>query len=446
MESLKQQRKYGKAKTMRRRLMGAGLLTAALAGLILIIPTGSDYTASQRETASTGITEELVITEIAQSTDEAPVLASLEKEPSGEVALGFSPSGTPEYVTTQVPYIEIPAPVLLADNWMPSAPPANIGDGDAQPAVQAPGPRAPAVAGVPGGGSDRPQGTGAPWPGGGSPGGGNSGPRSPSSPSTSGPSAPPSDPMPGDNGPLVAGPPATSNPGPQTASVPDAPANPPASNQPGPVDLPTDLNGPLVAGNDVPRNDWNSPGNSPGILEIDGPFTLGAADTLLFEILGPNPGVGGYDQLIVNGDVTLDAGNVVFAFINGYAPDVLTAFELILADSIQVGSGVSFHYGFFGTDHSEHAPYDLSAYDRWIDPLTTPVSGISMSVTEASSDNVRDGLLAIEYGNGRQSPPAGGDDPQPFDPIDIGAEIPAPAPLLLLATGLLLAGSFRRRA
>ena len=457
MESLKQQRTYGKAKTMRRRLMGAGLLTAALAGLILIIPTGSDYTASQREAASNGITEELVITEIAQSTGGAPVLVSLEEEPTGELALGFSPSGTPEYVTTQVPYIEIPSPVLLADNRMPSAPPANIGDVDAQPAVQAPGPRAPAIAGVPGG-TGGPNGSGPQGPGpslgGGAPGGGSS-PGNPSSPSTSGPSSPPSDPTPGDNGPMVAGPtatpPATTNPGPQTASVPNAPANPPANNQPGPAALPDELTGPVVGANDDPKDDWLSPGHSPGIMEVDN-FTL-SGQTLLFEIFGPKPDEPDiqYDQLIVTGDVILDSGNIVFAFINGYDPviDPNALFNLIVAGEIygtdadgkeiandQDFDGVNFYYGFFDKSYPEHAPYDLSEYFVW-----TADSRIQRDFIYGT--DTRD-LLQISYKD--PTPKDATEGPkQRFDPVDIGAEIPAPAPLLLLATGLLLAGSFRRR-
>ena len=372
------------------------------------------------------------------------------------MALGFSASGEPEYVTTQPPLIEIPAPLLVADIWMPSSP-SSTGDLDAQPMIQSQGPRSPTVAGVPGGRhSSGPQGFGASSPGGGSPGGGKSGPRNPSSPTASGPTAPPSDPTPGDNGPLVAGPtttpPNTSNPGPQTASVPDAPANPPASNQPGPVDLPDALTGPVVGANDDPQNKWLSPGNSPGKLEIDGPFTLGEEDTLLFEILGNTPGEGGYDQLIVHGDVEFLGGNIVFAFINGYDPtDEL--FKLILADGDIIGGNlVNYYYGFFDKQsYPEHAPYDLAEYNVW-----TEASGVTKNIIGGDTLDGRDrlevtyvqpdGLPETDKGKGT------------FDPVDIGAEIPAqrlllvtaeipaPAPLLLLATGLLLAGSFRRRA
>jgi hypothetical protein len=428
MKDLEQQREYRKEKTMRRRLFGGGLLTAALAGLILIIPTGSDYTVSQRDSAPDGITEELVITEIAESTDEAPFLTSLEEEPTGEVALGFSSSGNPEYVTAQPPLIEIPGPILVADNWTPSSP-VSTGDTDAQPMIQPQGPRAPTIAGVPGGDSG-PRGSGAPWPGGGSPGGGgNSGPRSPSSPISSGPAAPPSDPMPGDNGPMVAGP---------TTS-------PPANNQPGPVDLPDELSGPVVGSNDDPQNDWFSPGNSPGTAEITGDFTLNAGETLLFEILGTEAGID-YDQLIVSGDVALlDGSNIVIAFIDNFpleetALAALYEFELILAETIALEAGVNFYYGFFDPADNAlwnlHAPQDLSYYSEW-----SADSGITKEVS-AQEDQSGQRLL-VTYAPGKEaSEPVSGPD-EAFTPA---VNIPTPGPLLLLATGLLLAGSFRRRA
>ena len=416
------------------------------------------------------------------------MLSSLDEEPGGEVALGFSASGEPEYVTTQPPLIEIPAPLLVADIWMPSSP-SSTGDLDAQPMIQSQGPRSPTVAGVPGGRhSSGPQGFGASSPGGGSPGGGKSGPRNPSSPTASGPTAPPSDPTPRENGPLVAGPaatppstsnpgpqtasipdapanppatanpgpsappPVTSNPGPQTASVPDAPANPPANSQPGPVDLPDALTGPVVGLNNNPQDDWLSPGHSPGIRYED-TFELNGR-TLLFEILGPSAEDPiQYDQLIVEGIVNLNYGNIVFAFINGY-PDAASTdwFDLIIADIINLEDAVAFYYGFFDESFPEHAPYDLAEYSPWTDGKGDIFGDLDKG---ESVDRVKDGLLAIRYDSRADDgqttianlvADSGDNGEGTFNPVDIGAEIPAPAPLLLLATGLLLAGSVRRRA
>jgi hypothetical protein len=81
-----------------------------------------------------------------------------------------------------------------------------------------------------------------------------------------------------------------------------------------------------------------------------------------------------------------------------------------------------------------HAPYDLSYYDIW-----TSGSGIAKDIVAVDGQKA----LQVKY-EGTSSPNTNtrSGDPQPFDPINI----PTPAPLLLLATGLLLAGSFRRRA
>jgi len=57
---------------------------------------------------------------------------------------------------------------------------------------------------------------------------------------------------------------------------------------------------------DVMNNGSVEPGNSPGILTINGNFTQGPGGTLVFEIEGPpNPGID-HDQLIVNGLVNLE--------------------------------------------------------------------------------------------------------------------------------------------
>ena len=230
---------------------------------------------------------------------------------------------------------------------------------------------------------------------------------------------------------------------PPTSSNPNTPAN----NQPGPVNLPDQLTGPVVGSNADPQDDWLSPGNSPGILEVYENFTLRDGDTLLFEILGPNPGVGGYDQLIVNGDVELLGGNIVIAFINGYpkeASDLL--FDLIVAKSITYGENpgdVNFYYGFFDDPYLMHAPYDLNYYTLWTDDITKLSKEIAdLDEQEALRIGYYGRPPVIASVQSVQDEPK----PQPFEPVlTIGAEIPTPAPLLLLATGLLLAGSFRRR-
>ncbi len=62
-----------------------------------------------------------------------------------------------------------------------------------------------------------------------------------------------------------------------------------------------------------------APGNSPGILTIDGNFAQGAGGRTEIEIGGPDPGTG-FDQLAITGSAALD-GTLALATINGYAPD-----------------------------------------------------------------------------------------------------------------------------
>ena len=69
-----------------------------------------------------------------------------------------------------------------------------------------------------------------------------------------------------------------------------------------------------------------APGNSPGILTIDGDYTQGAAGTLAIEIQGTTPG-DQYDRLIVNGQAnlagTLDVSLTDFTPSNGDTFDIL---------------------------------------------------------------------------------------------------------------------------
>ena len=67
------------------------------------------------------------------------------------------------------------------------------------------------------------------------------------------------------------------------------------------------LGGNQNVGQSVLNNGLVSPGNSPGILTINGNFDQSSDGTLLIEIFGLMPGVGGHDQVIVmGGDVSLD--------------------------------------------------------------------------------------------------------------------------------------------
>jgi len=230
-------------------------------------------------------------------------------------------------------------------------------------------------------------------------------------------------------------------PAPMFSSAPDGPAQGPET-----IDLSGKPIGPSVTSASDPADDWFSPGHSPGIAQVDGDFALGGR-TLLFEILGTEPGLM-YDQLQVAGDVLLDSGNVVFAFINGYVPNNASdLFELILADSIEVYfDEVDFYYGFFDPKLGDpswdlHAPKDFSLYRTWDGTSGITMTDADRTVTLQENVGTFGGLFGIQYdAKARQAAavaPATLTEPvsQPFTPLRI--PVPAPAPLLLLAAGFI---------
>lgn len=72
-----------------------------------------------------------------------------------------------------------------------------------------------------------------------------------------------------------------------------------------------------------------SPGSSPGTLTVEGDFEMEEGAHLTLEIGGATPQVG-YDQILVDGDVTL-RGIVDLKFINNFQPHVGDVFNLLSA-------------------------------------------------------------------------------------------------------------------
>jgi len=194
------------------------------------------------------------------------------------------------------------------------------------------------------------------------------------------------------------------------------------------------LGDPVAMVPDQPGDDWISPGNSPGTLEVNGDFVLDGR-TLLFEILGTEAGVD-YDQLIVNGEVDLNEGNVVFAFLDAYVPEKEDIFDVILADLIDIKADVDFYYGFFPSDPwGSSAPRILSEYTIWTDEVT---SGLAVDVLGSQGDQ----RLRAQY-KPPGVPDSSGQGPDAVvTPVPIA--LPGAAPLLLAGV-LALGASIRRR-
>ncbi len=74
-----------------------------------------------------------------------------------------------------------------------------------------------------------------------------------------------------------------------------------------------------------------APGNSPGILTINGDFTLDVGSILQIQIAGAAPGL--FDQLLVSGSVDFVPGShIEFTFLDGYLPQMDDIFSFITAD------------------------------------------------------------------------------------------------------------------
>ena len=82
----------------------------------------------------------------------------------------------------------------------------------------------------------------------------------------------------------------------------------------------------------VAQGGFISPGNSPGLLTIDGSYEQDGGGTFEAEIGGTDPG-NGYDQIQVTGAAVL-GGNLNVRLVNGFAPAVGQSFRLVNAASV----------------------------------------------------------------------------------------------------------------
>ncbi|WP_161602096.1 putative Ig domain-containing protein [Tautonia marina] len=76
-----------------------------------------------------------------------------------------------------------------------------------------------------------------------------------------------------------------------------------------------------------------SPGNSPGVLTIQGNYTQGPEGTLEIEVAGPGAGTQ-YDQLVVTGNAVID-GTLRLVFLDGYVPQDGESFTFLVSEGIQ---------------------------------------------------------------------------------------------------------------
>lgn len=78
----------------------------------------------------------------------------------------------------------------------------------------------------------------------------------------------------------------------------------------------------------IPMEGQLNPGNSPGLLRIEGSLTMTRTARLVLEMAGTTPGTQ-YDVLQVTGDLDLQGGQIELRFIDGFAPRTDDRFVLL---------------------------------------------------------------------------------------------------------------------
>ncbi len=101
----------------------------------------------------------------------------------------------------------------------------------------------------------------------------------------------------------------------------------------GPVSLDAGgtLKGSGTVGGDLNNEGILSPGNSPGIIVVNGNYAQAVTGSLEIEVQGTNPSTPDFDQLFVNGTVTL-AGALDVSLLNGFAPSAGDSFQILSND------------------------------------------------------------------------------------------------------------------
>ena len=149
------------------------------------------------------------------------------------------------------------------------------------------------------------------------------------------------------------------------------------------------LGGHQTIGQSVLNNGLVSPGNSPGILNIDGDFAQSSDGTLLIEIEGLDPGLDGHDQINVDGDVTLDGllqvlldSDFAATLADGNEIVFLTYTGTLTGDFANVsGLGIPGTSLFLQPEHdADNNRYILRVVD------------IAGSLTDGVADDLRDGI------------------------------------------------------
>jgi len=149
------------------------------------------------------------------------------------------------------------------------------------------------------------------------------------------------------------------------------------------------------------------PGGSPGVLTITGDYDQFAEGTLEIELGGAEVGTG-YDQLVVDGNASLD-GTLSISLIDDYVPQAGESFEILTAGSVSGRfsrvdvSGVSGRRDFqvvYGQQTVILTTYILTvaSYEEWLAAKFSPSEQADPDISGANADPDSDGLEnLLEY-------------------------------------------------
>jgi hypothetical protein len=153
------------------------------------------------------------------------------------------------------------------------------------------------------------------------------------------------------------------------------------------------------------------PGNSPGTLTINGPFS--SSGNLLFDIGGLADGQ--YSVLKINGDASFSGGNVEFDFINGFNPKADDYWNFLFAKTITGWHSLDFTLNGLGIGYvwkidSIEGGENLSIKQAPAVPLPTTLwllgSGSWAWRDGGSSGRVNQPFCLSNYGGGVNHDPA----------------------------------------
>ncbi|MEX2546015.1 MAG: hypothetical protein WD316_12875 [Phycisphaeraceae bacterium] len=196
-----------------------------------------------------------------------------------------------------------------------------------------------------------------------------------------------------------------------------------------------------------------SPGNSPGVLTINGGFTQAATGTLEILLAGSDPGTG-HDQLAIEGATTL-AGTLAASLDPDFTPTPWQAFDILTADEPISGAFDTLELPDSLTVHYSGGVVSLVAAglvgDMNLDGVVdaVDVAPFVQALTDPAAYQAEHGVAPVPVGDINGDGVLDAVDVAPFVQLLVGAEsasVPEPTSGGVLTVGALMLLPRRRRS